>query len=221
MSVILEALQKAHTSDGKRSPSESRVVDVRPANGVKIKTGSSLRVVWLCVSVLILLLVGAAGAGAFYWVMEHRSQFTFGFSPVPASPAAPARVPRLAEERVQKSVEPAKPADLPPPVPIQTVAQLPAVSTQALPPPPVAPNVAAPAAAAIAPAASPAAVASAPLFSLGTILCGDGNDCAAIVNGKTLHRGEMIKEHRVMDITATEVRLQHNTEPPIVLSLLR
>lgn len=224
MSVILEALQKAHTTDGKRTSAESRVVDVRPANGVKIRPASPLRMVWLCISFFVLVLVGAAGAGAFYWVLEHRNQFTFGFAPAAVTPAV-AVVPSPAPAASDANPNPAQPvnnpesaktADLPPPVPIQAVAQPTAVSTQALPPPPVA----APAATQAGAAGNPAPTAAAP-FALGTILCADGNDCAAIVNGKTVHRGDMIREHRVIEITSTEVRLQHNAEPPIVLSLFR
>jgi hypothetical protein len=228
VSVILEALQKAHTTDGKRTSAESRVVDVRPANGVKIRPASPLRIVWLCISFLLLLVVGAAGAGAFYWVLEHRSQFTFGFSPVAVAPTVAPPAQAQADTPGPKQIvsssatipETAKSADLPPPVPIQAVAQPTAVSTQALPPPPVGAPAAVGAATQSA-AAGNVSPTPASLFALGTILFGDGNDCAAIVNGKTVHRGDMIKEHRVVDITSTEVRLQRNTEPPVVLSLFR
>jgi hypothetical protein len=71
-------------------------------------------------------------------------------------------------------------------------------------------------------ATQPTAVATpANPFSLGTILCGDAHDCSAMINGHTVHRGEMIKDYRVIEITTTQVRLQRGSEAPIVLSLFR
>ncbi|MGI8907014.1 MAG: hypothetical protein ACR2IE_11055 [Candidatus Sumerlaeaceae bacterium] len=209
MSVILEALQKARVDDPAPGPAASRVVDVHPARGVKLRNETPRRLLWLVSSVMILMVVGGAGAAAFYWVMEHRNQFSFGLKPQPvssgAAPTATLPVPRKSQ-----------PSELPqpvalqsaPPVALQSAPPLAAVPSQvALPPPPVA-------------AATPAPAPATP-FSLGTILCGEGNDCTAMVNGRTVHRGDQVKDHRVVEITSTEVRLQRGTETPVVLSLSR
>ena len=217
MSVILEALQKARTDDP-REGNASRVVDVRPANGVTMRRPSALRAIWLVTSLVILLVVASAGTGAFYWVISHREQFSFGIRPRASEPAS-----SLSQSPAQPTpavVATPLVADLPPPVPMQSVVPTPAAPSQAaLPPPPVGATTAV--AASPNPAVSVATATPANPFSLGTILCGDANDCSAVVNGRTLHRGEMYKEFRVMEITSTEVRLQRGTEAPVVLSLLR
>jgi cytoskeletal protein RodZ len=237
MSVILEALQKANTGDADRTGSITRGVDVRPTSKLKLKPESPVRLIALIGSFVIVLIVGAAGAAAFYWVIEHRAQFTFGFNPTPVTAAAPgsdakptqASPANAADTQPKPATSPG--ADLPPPVPLQVAAAAPAaaalpavpVSTQALPPPPVGQAASQsgqpPVANAAASAPSPAAPANP--FVLGTILCGEANDCSAMINGRTLHRGEMIKDHRVTEITSTQVKLQRGVEEPITLSLFR
>jgi hypothetical protein len=222
MSVILEALQKAHVTDAKVGPAATRVVDVAPPRGVKLRPTSPAQVVWLLTSLLILGVVAAAGITAFYWIVKHRDQFTFGVIQRPVTEQS-----SLQAQPPQRSTNL---SELPQPVALETVKAIPVLPSQvALPPPPVVGQLATAGTAAPASQAvqrggqTVVAVDRTPAapFSLGTILCGDGNDCSAMINGRTVHRGEMVKEHKVLEITPTEVRLQRGNEPPVVLSLAR
>jgi hypothetical protein len=207
---------------------------------------SPFRIVWLLMSFMILLFVGAAGAAAFYWVLQHRDNFSlFGLTP----PNARVSVPVAAAQPVNGETAPTAAAnetaaELPAPVALEAVKRPAATPSLAyLPPPPVpaaavaqpvaaqsvqtqagaaqlASSLAGPAAAAAVQVGASASPTPAP-FALGTILCGDAHDCSAVVNGHTVHRGEVIRDFRVIEITTTQVRLQRGSEAPIVLSLFR
>lgn len=248
MSVILDALHKAREDRGDAHHLTSRVVDMPRQAPLLVKnTRSPWRSLFLLASLgSLLIMVVVLAAAAWWWFGDsgRRTRVgdliasTFQGSAMAKSPA-PAEPPAAATSLVQTAAM--VPVDLPPPValnalPVQAPAVVPTPPTASVPaapqvapgvpvqaaPPAVAPvqSAALTASAVGTPAASgQVAAASAPAWRLGTIMCDDGQDCAAVVNGRTVRVGDVVREHKVMAVTATDVTLQHGGDAPLVLSL--